>query len=250
LRPKGSYLRLLVLFLVSALIASPVATSGFPSELSSELQQVVDRYQDAVKKQHETMLGTQFDLDIDGRFTKLREHGQMNVTSRLSGSGEMTFDKMTFTGDNRVKTQLIARYLEQEQKARYGAMNITQQDYEFKVAAILKRGQQTTYVFEVDPRKKSADKFRGELWIDGATGMPLREAGEFTKKPDILLTKPHFSRDYVLHDGVAVIARFQTTTDVYIPGVGTAVLDVIYRNFSRLAAAEQRQSQSQARNGL
>jgi outer membrane lipoprotein-sorting protein len=229
-------LRLLALFLASALVATPVATSAFPTELSSELQGVLERYQSASKTQHDAMLGAHLDLDIDGRFTKLREHGQMTVVGSVSRDGELTFSDVKFTGDNRVKTQLISRYLEQEQKAKYGVMNITPQDYEFKVAAILKQGTRTTYVFEVDPRKKTADKFHGELWVDGATGMPLREAGEFSKKPDILLTKPHFARDYELHDGVSVITRFQTSTDVYIPGVGTAVLDVIYRNFSRTAA--------------
>jgi hypothetical protein len=114
-------------------------------------------------------------------------------------------------------------------------MNISPQDYEFKIAAILKDGKRLTYVFEVDPRKKTGDKFRGELWVDGATGMPLREAGEFAKKPDLLLTKPRFSRDYELRDGVSVITRFQTSTDVHLPGVGTAVLDVIFRNFTRNA---------------
>lgn len=234
------------------LVATPVSTSAFPTELSSELQGVLERYQSATKKQHEAMSGVQLDMEIDGRFTKLREHGQMNVVGAISkADGEMSFDKMVFTGDNRVKTQLIARYLEQEQKAKYGAMNITAVDYEFKVGAILKQDTRTTYIFEVNPRKKSGDKFRGELWVDGATGMPLREAGEFAKKPDLLLTKPRFSRDYELHDGISVISRFQTSTDVYIPGVGTAVLDVIFRNYSRNTAEQnQREQRLYAKNVL
>jgi hypothetical protein len=212
-----------------------VSTSAFPTELSSELQGVLERYQSATKLQHEAMLGAQVEMDIAGRFTKLREQGKMGLLGSVSKAGEVTFSKIDFTGDNRVKTELISRYLEQEQKAKYGAMNISPQDYEFKIAAILKDGKRLTYVFEVDPRKKTGDKFRGELWVDGATGMPLREAGEFAKKPDLLLTKPRFSRDYELRDGVSVITRFQTSTDVHLPGVGTAVLDVIFRNFTRNA---------------
>ncbi len=213
-------------------------TSTFPTELSSELQGVLERYQAASKFQREAMLGVQLEMDIAGRFTKLREQGKMDLLGTVSKLGELTFSQIKFTGDNRVKTELIARYLEQEQKAKYGTMSITPQDYEFKIAAILKQGTGVTYIFEVNPRRKERDKFRGELWLDGATGMPLREAGEFAKKPDLLLTKPRFSRDYELRDGVSVITRFQTSTDVYIPGVGTAVLDVIFRNFSRTAAEQ------------
>ena len=220
-------------------MATPVSTSTvFPSELSSELQSVLERYLSATKVQHDAMMGAQMQLTISGRFTKLREQGQLAIKGTISPSGELSFSDMNFSGDNRVKTQLISRYLEQEQKAKYGAMNISPLEYEFKIAAILKQGQHATYVFEVKPRKATGDKIRGELWVDGATGMPLREAGEFAKKPDLLLTKPRFSRDYELRDGVSVIKHFRTTTDVHLPGVGTAELDVNFSDFSRKAAEQ------------
>lgn len=227
-------MRILALLLASALVANSVPTPAFPPELTAELNGVVERYVSAAETQRKAMLGTQLQLQIGGRFTQLREQGEMSVLGSISPSGELDFSNVQFMGDNRVKTQLISRYLEQEQHAKYGAMNITPKEYEFKIAAIFKQDQQTTYVFDVTPRNSARDKIRGKVWVDGDTGMPLREAGEFSKKPDLLLTKPHFSRDYKLHEGVSVITHFSTSTDVYIPGVGTAELDVNFSNWERL----------------
>jgi hypothetical protein len=216
-------------------VATPVSTTSFPPELSSELNSVVERYVAAAQTQRNAMLGAQMEMKIDGRFTKLRESGQMRVMRTISRLGEMGIDILdAFKGDNRVKTELIARYLEAEEKTKaYGAMLIGPKDYEFKIKAIIKRGDQTTYVFEVDPRRGGTDKFRGELWVDGATGMPLREAGHLVKSPSIWLTNLRFARDYELHDGISVVKHFQSSTDVRLLGVGSAELDVNFSNFSR-----------------
>jgi hypothetical protein len=240
-RPQRSDLRLLLLLLASALVASPVSTTSFPTDLSPELQDVLERYQAATKLQHEAMRGVKMDMMITGRFSKLREKGQMEVSGTISKLGEMTFSNIVFSGDNRVKTQLISRYLEQEQKARLGVMSLSPEEYEFKIVAILKQDQRQTYVFEVKPRKKGTDKLRGEVWIDGATGMPLRESGVLSQAPHLVLTKPHISRDYELRDGISVITHFRTSTDVLLPGVGTAELDVNFSNFSRISAEQSQE---------
>lgn len=232
-------MRLLVLFLATALLASPVTTS-FPTELSPELNAVVQRYVTATSKQREAMLGVQMEMVIDGRFTKLNEEGRMRVMRTISKLGELSMKVLEFAGDNRIKTELIARYLDEEQKAKaYGAMTIAPADYDFEIKAILKHAGQTTYVFDVNPRKNSmSGAFRGELWVDGATGMPLREAGQMVKSPHLLLANLKFSRDYELKDGIAVVKHFQSSTDVRLLGVGRAELDVTFSNISR-APAEQ-----------
>jgi hypothetical protein len=148
--------RLTLLFFSFALLAKPV-TSAFPPNLSPELNSVVDRYVSATAKQREAMLGVQMEMDIDGRFTKLKEEGRMRVLRTISKLGELGIRVLEFTGDNRIKTELIARYLDEEQKAKaYGAMTIAPADYDFEIKAILKRGGQSTYVFDVTPSDKGA----------------------------------------------------------------------------------------------
>jgi len=232
--------RILALLLASALVASPVSTTAFPSELSTELNDVVLRYVAATQVQHAAMLGAKMDINIEGRLTKLQESGKMRVVGSMSLLGELTHVMVDFDGDKRIKTELMARYLELEEKTNtYGAgMKIAPQDYEFRIKAIFKKNSNSTYVFEVSPRKNSADKFRGELWVDGATGMPLREAGRMVKSPSLVLTNLRFARDYELRDGISFVKRFQSSTDVRLPGVGSAELDVNFSNFSRNIAEQ------------
>jgi hypothetical protein len=226
--------RLLALLLASALAATPVSTSSFPPELSTELNDVVQRYLVATKIQREAMFGGQMNIEIEGHFTKLQENGRMRVVGNISDAGELTHKMLEFTGDNRIKTELMARFLELEEKTKaYGAMKIAPQDYEFKIKAILKRDGKSTYVFEVIPRKNDAEKFRGELWVDGATGMPLREAGRMVRSPHLLLTNLRFARDYELHEGISIVKHFKSSTDIRLLGVGSAELDVDFSNFSR-----------------
>lgn len=206
---------------------------------------MVQRYVAAADRQRAAMLGAQMEMQIDGRFTKLREEGRMRVMRTISKLGELGVKVLEFTGDNRVKTELIARYLDEEQKAKaYGAMSILPSDYSFDIKAILRRAGDTTYVFEVTPRKGGAGKFRGEVWVDGRTGMPLREAGQMVKSPHLLLANLRFTRDYELRDGISVVKHFTSSTDVRLLGVGRAELDVNFFNFLRTPveqdAAEER----------
>ncbi|MEI9812656.1 MAG: hypothetical protein WDO18_08265 [Acidobacteriota bacterium] len=209
--------------------------------MSRELNDVIDRYVAATQVQRNAMLGAELEMDIDGRFTKLQEEGRMRVKQTISKLGELTNKMLDFAGDNRVKKDLISRYLEQEEKAKaFGAITISPLEYEFQVKAILRHAGQVTYVFDVKPKKSDSGKFRGELWVDGRTGMPLREAGQFVKSPSVFLTNLRFARDYELRDDIAVVKHFQSSTDVRLLGIGRAELDINFSNYSRAAADSPR----------
>jgi hypothetical protein len=190
----------------------------------------------ASQKQRDAMLGAQVEMQIDGRFTNLKESGRMRVLRTISKLGDLGTKMLDFSGDNRVKSQLISRFLEGEEKAKaFGAMSITPSDYDFDVKAVLTHDGQKTYVFDVKPKKKTMGSFRGELWIDGKTGMPLREAGQFVKSPSVFLTNLRFARDYELLDGISVVKHFESSTDVRLLGIGRAELNIDFSNFSRAA---------------
>lgn len=235
LRAHGkSEVRLLSLLLATTLVLNSAPT--FPPDLSPELNNLIERYVNAAQKQRDAMLGAQVEMEIDGRFTNLKESGRMRVLRSISKVGELGTKMLDFNGDNRVKSQLISRFLEEEQKSKaYGAMAITPQNYDFDIKAVVTHDAKKTYVFDVKPKKKNMGSFRGELWIDGATGMPLREAGQFVKSPSVFLTNLRFARDYELLDGISVVKHFQSSTDVRLLGIGRAEINIDFSNFSRSA---------------
>ena len=66
------------------------------------------------------------------------------------------------------------------------------------------RDGREVYIFHLSPRKKLVGLFKGEIWIDSATYMPVRESGRLVKTPSIFLKNVDFVRFYDIRDGVAV----------------------------------------------
>ena len=204
-----------------------------------QLQLVIARYAHAIQMQQNAMKGAQMEVDIDGSLPKLEKHGKLRVLRIVSMLGEITFKPLAaFSGDQTVFKELIARYLsEEQQKKAYGAMNVSPAVYEFKPKAILTEQAgtleaHTVYVFEVQPHHSGPGLFRGEVRIDGATGMPLREAGQLVENPHFMLKKVRFARDYELVDGISVLKHMESTADVRL--FGPAQLDIEFSNFTRL----------------
>ena len=96
--------------------------------------------------------------------------------------------------------------------------------------------------FEVKPKEKRVGLFKGELWIDAKTNLPVRESGQFVKNPSIFLKKVEFTRDYELKDGVAIPKHIESRVDTRL--VGVTQIDINYENIHK---AEGEDSVDEAR---
>ncbi len=232
--------RVIALFAASVLLAGSLPAADIGNlDVDRQLQLVIARYAHAIQMQQDAMKGAQMEVDIDGSLPKLEKHGRMRVLRIVSMLGEITFKPLaSFSGDPTVFKELITRYLsEEQQKKAYGAMNVSPTVYEFKPKAILTEQAgtseaHTVYVFDVKPHHNGPGLFQGEVRIDGATGMPLRESGQLVENPHFMLKKVRFARDYELVDGVSVLKHFESSADVRL--FGPAQLDIEFSNFTRL----------------
>jgi hypothetical protein len=87
------------------------------------------------------------------------------------------------------------------------------------------------HVFNLTPRRKAMGLFKGELWIDPETALPLREAGELVKSPSIFLKKIQFAREYEIVDGMAVPKHVESRINTRV--WGPAEVSINYRNFTK-----------------
>jgi hypothetical protein len=142
-----------------------------------------------------------------------------------------------FSGDNTVKQEVITRYLAAESSAREnGSIAITPANYKFRYAGRLVQNGVTTHILDITPRKKAVGLFKGQIWIDAASGMPVREVGQFVKTPSVFLKKIAFVRDYEIRNGIAFPTHIQSTVDTRI--VGRAELEISFSNFTREDSAD------------
>jgi len=227
--------RLLQTFLACSLVLGLFSGIGFadPSRPPIPEDEIVSRYLSATQAQQDTIRGGTQELDIDATVPKLEKHGKLHALKNITKLGKITFHVLGFTGDNTVKTEVIARYLKAEIDASQGGStaSLTRDNYKFKFKCEADWNGHTAYVLHVTPRQKKVGLFKGELWLDAQTYMPVHEAGRFVKTPSIFLKKMEFVQDFQLQDGVAMPQRLQSKADVRF--VGPVELNVNYLGFSK-----------------
>ena len=125
-----------------------------------------------------------------------------------------------------VKQQVIARYLTVEKRAAAlpaSSVAVTPANYKFRYVA--SSGGPAVYAFHITPRRKRPGLINGELWIDGATGLAVHEAGYLVKRPSMFIRRLKITRDVSLRGGAPYLRT--THLDINVRFVGRAELTII-----------------------
>jgi len=194
-------------------------------------EEVVGTYTAISRQQGARLRGASMDVEIEANLPKLQKHGRLQALRRISRLGRITYEAVHFEGDKSVKSDIIARYLAAEtqaQSADESSLAITPANYKFKFKGHSGQDENQIYIFQLTPRKKRVGLFKGELWIDAATCLPVRESGRLVKTPSIFLKRVEFVREYYIRGGVAVPLQVASTAETRL--VGRAEVTVHYRN--------------------
>jgi hypothetical protein len=214
-------------FLLAALIAGFTVAASVPS--ASDV--IVENYCAATLRQAQLMKAASMDVEISGVIPKLKKQGKLNALRHITALGRITYDALRFQGDDTVKKQVIARYLQAETQAQQDpTIAVTPDNYKFKYKGRNQLDGREVHVFEVAPKKKRVGLYRGELWVDAATSLRVQESGYLVKNPSIVLRKVNFVRRYEIRDGLSVPRQMQTVADTWL--VGKTELTIDYTNFS------------------
>jgi len=161
-----------------------------------------------------------FTVRIDASLPALRKQGSMSGLRLISKTGRIVYRGLRFTGDNLIKTAVIARFLANDTNAPERADNVgvTQQNYLFTYDKTADYNGLTAYVFLLKPRRKRAGLFRGELWLTADTAAPLRLWGDLLKSPSIFVRSFRFVQDYQMVAECSQPLRLQVTARTRIAG--------------------------------
>jgi hypothetical protein len=222
----------------SAILLTLLAFTGISLRADDDARgaEVLVKYFEAVAAQRDALKGTVANVTLEGSLPRLKKEGRMDVLRRVSRLGEITYKMLGFTGDNTIKKEVIGQYLtaETQTKTDPASISLTAANYQFKYKGLHQKAEKagmSVHVFELKPRQKRVGLFKGELWIDPETNLPVREAGRLVKNPSIFLKKVEFVRDYQLTDGVARPVRIESTVDTRI--AGKALLAINFTNYRR-----------------
>ena len=221
---------LLVAVLVPLQLAAAPA-AGAPAAMDPTAAGVIERYVTAIQLQESRAQAVSMDVDMDADLPKLKKHGRFHAFRFITKVGQIFYDKRRFEGDGTIKKEVIGRYLQAEKdaKSEYGSASaVTPANYKFKYQGMTDYAGRPAFVFQVDPRKKRIGLYKGELWIDKETDLPLRQWGELVRNPSMFLKSVYFVRDYEIYDGVSVPRRL--ISDVNTRLFGKAHLTIWYEN--------------------
>jgi hypothetical protein len=231
------------------------ASASTPSVPANALE-IVDRYMSAVEVQKRNQVSASMEVDIDAKLPRLKKYGRLHALKFITKVGQILYPPswQRYEGDNTVKKEVIARYLQAEQQARSeysSSIAITPANYKFKYKGITDYAGRPAYVLQLTPRKKRLGLFKGELWIDQQTYLPLREWGELVKNPSVFLKSVYFVRDYYICGGISVPRRLISDVDTRL--VGKAQLTIWFDKYKvgedETAAAAQAGSPQIAQAG-
>jgi len=210
------------------------AVQAAPEKRPDPSAEIVEKYLTSSQKQQEMLRGMQMEVQISADLPKLHKAGKMSALRVISRLGKISYKMLGFSGDDTVKKDVIARYLsaETETQKDNSQYAITPSNYRFKYKGFLEQSGSQIYLFELKPRKKRVGLFKGELWLDAKTCMPIKEEGEFVKNPSVFLKKVEFVRDYEIQDGVAIPKHIESKVDTRI--VGRADITIDFTNLRKV----------------
>jgi hypothetical protein len=238
-----------------ALLAAPGPGEAAPAVSPWPVVEVLNRYF-AVNQQQVRVHEGRTEMDIKARLPRLKKEASLHAIQEITPSGEIKHTGVRGDGDRTVIKDVIARYLSAEEEASKGladhqgkplSISISPENYRFRQKAVLTVDGRRIYIFHVLPKKDRLGLFKGEIWIDGDTGVPVREAGQLAKNPSMFLRKVEFVRDYEVRGGRAYLTRVESIVDTRL--VGRAELVVRYSNHSAMTSVEAAQGGAGAAGG-
>ena len=204
---------------------------------SSEEAEIINKYLQAKGHDHE-MRGASMEVEISADVPKLKESGTLRALRKISRVGQITYKRIAFQGAKFVQNEIIGRYLAAEQQEQGDQdVGITPANYKFKYKSqVPSQAGTPAYVFQLTPRKKKVGLFKGEMWIDSKTYLPVFEKGRLVKNPSFFFKRVDFRRGFAIQNGLAVPAYLASTIDTRL--VGKIEININFSKFTQGQSSE------------
>jgi hypothetical protein len=243
---KSTLLAGLFLILSSFPIAAEATGDDQDEKVDSNTMAIVEKYLQAEQSNEDALRGASMKVDIQAAVPGLKQHGRLSALRKISKVGQITYKVLGFQGDNSVKKDVISRYLQAEQQGQGDpSLAITPVNYKFKFKGLKTlNDDRRVYVLQIAPRKKKVGLFKGQLWLDAKTYLPVVEKGRLVKNPSIFFKKVEFERDFAMKDGVPIPQHLSSTIDVRL--IGTVELSIDYSDYDQHGGEDTEEPRSAA----
>ena len=141
------------------------------------------------------------DVEIEASLPKLARRGRLQA--------------IRIEGDRTVNQQVIARYLSAEAQA----VAVSPANYKFYFVGAVGPAGSLAYVFRIAPRRKRSGLMQGELWIDAASGLAIRKAGQMVKMPSVFVRRIDVVQDTYILEAAPYLRVTHLEVDTRLAGL-------------------------------
>jgi len=164
------------------------------------------------------------------------QKGEFALKRRFVAPKTLEFTPVKFTGDNFVKTNVIARVLQSEvdhvTKDAGPSTAIDDENYKFTYKGTEMLDGTSAHVYQVKPRKKRVGLFKGRIFLDAATGNLQRAEGVLVKSPSFFIKKLGFVQEYTTVAGYTLPKHIYSVAGTRL--VGQVVVDIATSDYELL----------------
>ncbi len=172
---------------------------------------------------------------VEAELPDTSQKGEYELVRSFSAQPrQLTFRSVKYTGDSFVRTNVITRLLQSEvdhvQKGDPSASAINEKNYKFSYKGTEVLDGHLTHVFQIKPRHKDPNLFKGKIFVDAYTGSLRRAEGTVSKSPSFFIRKIEFVQDFDDIGGFTLPVAMRSTTKARI--IGRAIVNVFHRSYS------------------
>jgi len=211
------------LTLLFAISTVPAQAAGVPKAQAVEAAAALERYLSGGSAPW-----TVESIEIHAALVKLDKSGRLRAIRRVAPTGGSRYEVIQLAGDRTVELQVIARYLNAEERQSIlppESVAITNANYKFAYQGAIDDGEHLAYAFQITPRHKRAGLIKGELWLDQRTGAPVVQFGRAVKSPSVFIKRVSVNRENTLRDGVIESRLTHITVETRLLGRAELVIE-------------------------
>jgi hypothetical protein len=169
------------------------------------------------------------------------QYGEYELQRHYAAPRTLEFKAVHFNGDGFVKSNIITRLLQSEvdhvQKDDTSLTALSPANYKFSYKGISEVEGRVVHVYQVKPRKKRTNLFKGRVYLEAHTGSLVRAEGSVVKSPSFFIKKIEFVQDYADIGGFTFPVHIHSEARTRL--VGRAVVDIYHSDYQPVANGTQ-----------
>ena len=192
---------------------------------------------------------------ISVELPELSRQGELELRRVYTAPKTLEFTPVRFTGDNFVKTNVIARLLQSEvtrlQNPQRAATAINAANYKIAFKGTSQIDGRLVHEYRLKPRQRRVGLFEGRMFLDVFSGSLVRSEGLLVKMPSWVLKKVEFVQDYADIGNFTFLKHTHSVANARI--IGRTVVEIHHYNYlfpPTAPAAVDEQRLAEAGTGL